>query len=401
EIPMQVHLKSGKTLTRFQSIESWISEAERVFGTKGQRQFWETCYSISQQVWKTSLQQLSFPPENFSDLIQLAKNVQIGQIRSLPFALYSVQWLLEKYGLDQNEEFCEFIDEQLMITAQNHRREVNLLFGGTSLCYTNYGNYYMPGGLINLVNPFIEYITANGGQINLREKVECVVFKEGIYHITTNKSNYRSKTLVSGIPLNNIVKIYPDLPQRSLKKKIFPESSVNSAFQVGIAFRNGKKSDCLHHQIHLDEQLPGLSSHSIFLSLSHPQDNTRSDIENMTVGSISTHVSLPATKDVEKEKIKEKIIELLEKRGFFQKEDLVYSHCSNQNDWEKWTNRQWGFVGGYPQTMKIKPWNMPGARLDGKKAYTCGDSSYPGQGIPGVVLSGIIAFEKMQRDSNI
>jgi phytoene dehydrogenase-like protein len=65
---------------------------------------------------------------------------------------------------------------------------------------------------------------------------------------------------------------------------------------------------------------------------------------------------------------------------------------------QQWTQRQFGFVGGYPQLMRIKPWQMLDARLDGHRAYICGDTTYPGQGIPGVALSGIIAYEKLKRD---
>jgi phytoene dehydrogenase-like protein len=48
--------------------------------------------------------------------------------------------------------------------------------------------------------------------------------------------------------------------------------------------------------------------------------------------------------------------------------------------------------------MRIKPWQMLDARLDHRSAYLCGDSAYPGQGIPGAGLSGIIAWQKMQLD---
>jgi phytoene dehydrogenase-like protein len=66
--------------------------------------------------------------------------------------------------------------------------------------------------------------------------------------------------------------------------------------------------------------------------------------------------------------------------------------------WEKWSGRKWGFVGGYPQYLHIRPWELPEARLDKKGAYMVGDTVYPGQGIPGTVLSGIIAVEKLLAD---
>ena len=79
----------------------------------------------------------------------------------------------------------------------------------------------------------------------------------------------------------------------------------------------------------------------------------------------------------------------------------MYRHSSPHGAWEKWTARAHGFVGGYPQYIDIKPWMMKDVRLDGKRAYICGDSTYPGQGIPGACLSGIIAVEKMRLDHRI
>ncbi|MEM7660053.1 MAG: hypothetical protein AAF399_28340 [Bacteroidota bacterium] len=98
--------------------------------------------------------------------------------------------------------------------------------------------------------------------------------------------------------------------------------------------------------------------------------------------------------------MEEAIFEALEKAGLHKREGLIFHHSSTPKAWKKWTGREWGFVGGYPQYMNIKPWQMIDARLDHKNAYICGDSTYPGQGIPGACLSGIIAYEKMKLDGN-
>jgi phytoene dehydrogenase-like protein len=73
-------------------------------------------------------------------------------------------------------------------------------------------------------------------------------------------------------------------------------------------------------------------------------------------------------------------------------------HSSSKQSWEQWTKRKHGAVGGYPQWMNIKPWQLVPSRLIKNELYLCGDTSYPGQGIPGVCLSGIIAAKKMSMD---
>jgi C-3',4' desaturase CrtD len=406
KLPMQVHLKDGTLIHRYKELAQWINEAERIFGKKNQRQFWQFCYQVSQFVWETSLKQTAFPPTRFADIFSCVKNLTFKQLNYAPYAFFSMQWLLKKYNLLENKPFVDFVNEQLLITAQNHISEVNVLFGATALCYTNYGNYYVNGGLINLVNPFVKYLEAKGNNIFLRHKVEKVDFDGKMYHLKVKQKGredqiFSAPILVSGIPINNTLALFEhqDRSPNFDKNKVMESKQLNSAFQMGIGFKKTRAFDCIHHQIHLDEPLPEVSSASIFLSLSHPDDLTRADAPEMMVGSVSTHIKNPeANMTFDKQKVEQAILNILEKRGFLKKEDIAYLHSSTPTAWEKWTNRKFGFVGGYPQYLKTKPWEMIDSRLDGKGAYLCGDTTYPGQGIPGVVLSGIIAYEKLRRD---
>lgn len=398
ELPMQVSLANGKIINRYEDIGQWIHEAENAFGAEGQRGFWETCFAVSKFVWKTSLKQRLFPPTNFKDLIGAASNLTLQQLRHIPNAFKSMTAVLKDHGLLQNKEFVAFVNEQLLITAQNHIDEVNFLFGATALCYTNFPNYYIDGGLLQLVQPFVDFIEGNGGEVLLRESVERVERNEDAYKVHTNKSSYDTEFVVSGIPINNTLEIFPALENSKLKSKLLRSDQLNSAFQMGIGFKPHRKFKAIHHQIHLTEPLPETASASIFISLSHSEDRKRSDTEGLMVMSVSTHSPDPGSRIVNKEVVEDAIIVTLEQNNFLKRERIIYKHASTPKSWAKWTGRKWGFVGGYPQYMNIKPWQMLGARLDGHKAYLVGDTAYPGQGIPGVTLSGIIAVEKMLKD---
>lgn len=405
-VPMQVHLRNGKILTRHENLQAWIAEAERVFGTKNQRQFWEFCYRVSQFVWRTSSKQTAFPPTCLQDLWHCAKNATFEQFYFARYAFFTMDWLLRKFDLHTNSDFVDFVNQQLLITAQNYAPEVNVLFGATSLCYTNYGNYYVEGGLVNLVNPFLAYLQAQGAEVHLRETVTKIHYRAGKYQVHTDKGFYEAKYLISGIPINNLWDIYAGKYQTKWQKKLLQSEHLNSAFQMGIGFadvQEGRQGSdiCLHHQIHLTKPLPALHAGSIFLSLSHPNDKTRSDKEGYTVASISTHLPNPANSLIDKKIVEDAILDVLEENNFLKREDIAYYHSSAQKSWTKWTGRKYGFVGGYPQYKRIKPWQMPATRIDGKGAYLCGDTAYPGQGIPGVVLSGIIASSQLMRDKGL
>jgi C-3',4' desaturase CrtD len=398
ELPMQVQLSDGTNINRYQSLEKWIAEAEICFGIKNQKEFWQKCYAISQFVWSVSLKQTHFPISNWKDLYYCIKNIDFQQVKNLKYAFKTVEDLLKEFDLLSNQKFIDFINAQLLITAQNHINQVNVLFGATALCYTNYGNYYINGGLINLVNPFVEYIKNNGGEVRLREAIESVSYRNNKYEIKTSKSVYYSEYFVSGLPINNTIKIYPKIAEK-YKNKLMGSEQLNSAFQMGIGFRRNKKYPTIHFQIHLKKPLSYIGSSSIFVSLSHEQDLSRSDDEQNMVASVSTHWKDPQKNiNFDKQIIENEVIEALENANILQKIDIIYSHSSTPQNWEKWTKRAFGFVGGYPQYKKIKPWQLLDARLDGNKAYIVGDSVYPGQGIPGVVLGGIIAVEKINSD---
>jgi phytoene dehydrogenase-like protein len=400
--PMKVYLKNGKILTRYQNLNLWIEEAERVFGKKNQKEFWNFCFEVSNFVWQTSLQQLYFPPKKINDFVQCVKNTSLKQIKFAQYAFYDTNWLLKKFGLLENKDFVDFVNEQLMITAQNTANEVNVLFGATALCYTNYNNYYVNGGLINLVNPLIQYIENQGNKVNLREEVLHIEYNKNTqkYQITTNKGKYESTFVISGIPLNNTLQIFPKI-QKKYEKKLLHSPQLSSAFQMGIGFycENKNKFDTLHHQIHVSDTIFPLEANSIFVSLSHPQDESRADNPNQMVASVSTHWHNPAHTHIEDKSILENLVlNILIEKGFFERKDIIYYHSSGQKSWEKWTKRAFGFVGGYPQFKHIKPWQMIESRLDNHKAYICGDTTYPGQGIPGATLSGLIAFKKLKAD---
>jgi phytoene dehydrogenase-like protein len=397
DLPMEVRLSDGTKLMRHPQLNDWIAEAERVFGLAGQRSFWEECYRISQLVWSVSSRQTHFPPDRFSDLFEMIKSTRIDDLALIPYFFSTVKSLLIKHGLENNERFIKFVDEQLMITAQNKHKEVNTLFGATALCYTLQGNYYVPGGMISMVKAFTDFIVNNGSVVSLKTDVKSLARDGDKWRITTSRGEVVSKTVLSGIPVNNLMTI---LDKTSIDKShvnVLPVQKLNGAIQVGIVFRSLRRFTTLHYQLHHTESFPVEGSGSLFLSISHPDDRMRS-IENEYVASVSTHCFLSSNKSIDKEKIREMVLNRLVQEGFFELVDVLYSHISDSKDWEDWTKRFAGFVGGYPQFKNIPPWRMNSGRIS-EGFYLCGDSAYPGQGIPGAALSGLIAFEKLHSDS--
>jgi len=396
---MQVHLPSGQTLTRYEHLQDWIKEAERVFGQYNQRPFWEHCYRLSRQVWRTSLAQRSFPVSNVKDLLLSGVRARPGQLQLIPAAFQTMEDVLRRYGLLENKLFVDFVNEQLLITAQNYLHEVNELFGATALCYTLYSNYYVDGGLINLVKPVVEYIKEQGSVVLYGQQVQAIARSKEGYITGTNKGSFASRFLISGIPLNNTLQLLQDRQlQQKLEQYIMPSHMLNGAFTMGLVVAAQPEPTVLHHQVHLPQGLPVVGCKSIFVSFSHPQDKLRAPAGEQVV-SISTHVPHPEQLQIEDKKVLEAaVLEALAEKGLLSKNNIRYSLSATPGAWLFWTKRAYGAVGGYPQYRHLKPWQMKDARLDHKGAYLCGDTVYPGQGIVGVCLSGIIAAQKLIED---
>lgn len=104
----------------------------------------------------------------------------------LPYAIQSVEDVMKKFGVD-TPKFRRFVDEQLMITAQSKAEGTPFLFGAAGLTYTNYSNFYVPGGLLEMINSIRSFIQEKGGALHTREAVTHLSKKEEEFIIQTKK----------------------------------------------------------------------------------------------------------------------------------------------------------------------------------------------------------------------
>lgn len=398
---MTVHL-NGKQIIRWQNREEWIEEASKFFGEpQEQKSFWELCFAISDVVWRVSGKNNYFPPLNLSDFGQLLKN-DVRDVWVLPYALKSVKKTAVDIGIS-NPEFYQFLDEQLIISAQSLSNETPMLFGAPAVTYTNYTNYYIPGGLIEMVNALTSNLEDNGGKLQVKEKVTSIERINDQIEVNTSKEkSYRSHCLISNIPVWNMA----DITQRNMKNYFQKESAKYDeawgAFTMGIVTDDPFPEEMtLHHQIHIDEgeKTYGLNSNSIFVSFSEKGDTNRTKEESERVLNISTHAdpkfwfALNGSYDNQKDIVQEQIIQLLnDKLPFFNIAKVKLAFSSTPVTWSNWVYRKKGRVGGIPQSMSrsLLDWTPTQTPFPG--IFMCGDTVFPGQGIPGVTLSGINVY---------
>ncbi|MFU8813468.1 MAG: phytoene desaturase family protein [Balneolaceae bacterium] len=403
---MAVHI-NGETITRYKEVGRWIEEASRVFGEPGpQERFWQLSKRVADVVWKVSGRNPFFPPRTAADWLRLLRN-DPRDVWVLPYALRSTRDVAVAKGIT-NPAFFRFLDEQLMISSQAPSSETPFLFGAPAITYTNYSNFTVPGGLIEMVNELVRFIESKGGAVHTKERVEAVKRMADGYRVTTSKGKeYESDIVVSNIPVWNL----PEITDGEMKAWFETEAARYSrawgAITLGVVtddlYPDGMP---LHHQLHLtDHEKAGLmNSDSIFVSFSARGDTQRAPAGRRVLN-ISTHAepepwfALNGRYDEEKEAVQAAILGLLrDKLPGFREADVQLAFSATPVTWSNWVNRKKGRVGGIPQSMNrsLLDWTPASPPFVG--FYLTGDTVYPGQGIPGVTLSGINVYYRIRKD---
>jgi C-3',4' desaturase CrtD len=402
---MTVHIK-GEECIRYKEREEWINEAGRVFGNpEGQKKFWELCFRVSDVVWKVSEKNVHFPPESLNHWTRLAFGNNPLDAYVLLYANRSVYSVIRSFNID-TPEFTKFIDEQLMITAQAESSDVPFLFGAAGITYTNYSNYYVEGGLIEMIRTLEKYISDNGSQLLCKRKVIRIDKEEGGYVVETESGDrFKAPLLYSNIPIWNMSQITEGDMNEYFTREAGKYQKAWGAFTMGIVTSDqydGKMT--LHHQIHLKEPMKYTGASSVFVSMSKKGDTKRAS-ENTRTLNISCHT--PTLKwfdygeedyDGIKSEVEHSIVEILkEYLPGFSDSELLLKFSSTPVTWQNWVYRYQGRVGGIPQSMErsLLDWSKATTPFEG--LYLCGDTVYPGQGIPGVTLSGINVYYKSEK----
>ena len=320
--PSMVIHQGKRTITRWQNRESWIEEVTSQFGeAEEQRRFWELAFKISDIVWKVSGTNNFFPPVDGSDWFKLLKN-DPRDVWILPYLFTSVRSIAKNTGIT-NPSFFQFLDEQLIISSQSNSDETPFLFGAPAITYTNYTNYYVPGGLLEMVKTLQNVIITNAGRLHTKEKVVHINNERGQYLVSTSKKKtYTAPIVISNLPIWNMVDITSGEMEAYFKNEAEKYKEAWGAFTMGVATTdNYPESMPLHHQIHLsaDDKIEGLNSDSLFISFSQKGDEKRAP-RGHRVLNISTHTksdywfSLNGKYDTRKSEVQDQILDILKRK---------------------------------------------------------------------------------------
>ncbi len=406
EIPMSVWL-DGIQIRKYEDLNQWIEEAEYHFGKENQRPFWELCYQTAMDAWEISYSMPYFPPSSFGDWIRLLNPVNLRFAKSFPWVFKSTKDVLASFGLDKNEKFIRFINQQMLIASQAYSDDTQFLIGAPVLTYTNSPNYYLKGGLVQLPDQLISMLRESGNSIYYRKEVVHIHQQENGFEVAcSDGTKYSASKVISNSTIWNMTEMISGNKTKYFQKLADRFKFSWGAFIMNLGIKNRfPEFDILHHQIIFDEPLPFLNSVSVFVSASHESDEDRAPVGYRAIN-ISTHDPEPeiwfslSSEEYERRKsiIENAILDRIKKILPLTDDDISIKFSGTAKSFNEWIGRKHGRVGGIPSDGLKTIFRMASPRTPMKNLYMVGDTVFPGQGISAVTQSGINTFFRVISD---
>ncbi|NOH14588.1 MAG: FAD-dependent oxidoreductase [Chloroflexi bacterium] len=413
ERAMQVHLPDGVQVTRWTDVERWQEERQAAFG-HAVEDFWLWQESTADLLWDFALRSPNWPPQNWKDLAGLSR-VSLG-------------WLLNSHGargssfvpgmlkdaitplssrLPHNPHLRQFVDGQLLIAAQATSESANALYSSAALDLSRQGVGHIEGGMGALADKLVEAVRRYGGEVRFRQEVDAVKrMANGLYEVATRQGkNYRADQVIFNLPPANIVELLGEGTPKGFQKKQTIPADGWGAFMVYAGVDEDFLPDdtALHHQVLVEE--PFAEGNSVFLSLGPSWDQKRAPSGKRAL-TISTHTNLDEwwhlfeydrrAYEQLKSEYTQRLLSAAEAAlpGIGKAAELVLP--GTPVTFQRFTRRQRGWVGGFPQTHLLRAW---GPRIS-KDLWMVGDSIFPGQSFPAVALGGVRVANSLLAELN-
>jgi phytoene dehydrogenase-like protein len=366
---MVIHLSTGEVITYHQDFEAWMGELETHFPDLPHRKFWTKVFEIDRLGWELLGEMGKFPSFDPTDFFFIFKHPRFFKI--LPNFLISTEMALKFYGLDR-PRYLELVNGILLISAQETAEHIPFLVGALSLAYPR-ETYIPEGGMKGLMDFFEAEFLHRG--IDLRKKTKVVSGTQSEVLLESGE-RISADQIIYNTPIWNTKKIRGLAPEEKL-----PGSW--GAFTVYLGIK--KNLEHPYQQVHLNHPL----------------------VKNYFVSyregavTISTHVRALdwfGLTGVEYDRLKETHEKII-LDDFFKRfgiEDAKFITAGTPSTFEFYTGRESGFVGGLPFLYGKNPWRLPNFETDEANVFQVGDTTFPGQGLVGVVSSAL-ALDKFLR----
>ena len=394
EVAMRVHLPDGRSVTRWADPAAWQAERLAAFGPAAEP-FWRWQEGVADRMWAVALAGAPWPPQSLADLARLV-STGVGLAATAParlpgLALDAVQPLAAHLA---PVRLRQYIDGQLLISAQATSERANALYGAAALDMPRRGVAHVRGGMGRLAEALAGAVRRHGGRVHYRQRVTRLARqRNSSYRVETARAaTFEADRVVFNLPPHDAATLLGEDAPPKLRRARLPADGWG-AFMVYVGLDGAVAPSRLplHHQVLVREPLG--EGNSIFLSLSLADDAARSPAGQRAL-TISTHTDLRAwwrlfetdrdAYEARKTATVERVLDAAEVAlpGLRGAAKLILP--GTPVSFQRFTHRSRGWVGGFPQTNLFRAW---GPRL-GPDLWLVGDSIFPGQSVLATSLGG-------------
>ncbi len=396
---MVVHLPDGSAVARFSDQRRHV-ERQRVFGEKS-TQFWDWQEQTAEAIWELALQMPEWPPQTPRQALSLMRK--------------GISWLWRDPGRRLNPTLFgdafrpaashlknmpaalrEFIDAQLLISAQTDSQAANALYAASALDLPRRGVVHVRGGIGALAGELVKSIRTHGGQVFFRkEVVRICAERQQVMSVETRRGErFLAEIVVANLTPWDLKRILIT-PESQLFKRLPPQPQTGwGAFMLYLGVDSSviPPDLALHHQV---IQSPPLGEgRSVFLSISPAWDAQRAPQGKRAI-TLSTHTRFDPWWDMAqndrsayertRQVYTDRLISLASRAvpGLRDASELILP--GTPVTFERFTRRARGWVGGFPQVnlfQGLGPRIAPGV-------WMVGDSIFPGQSVAAVSLGAL------------
>lgn len=393
---MRVHLPGGL------AIDRWGDERRhparlKAFG-KDTIDFWRWQERTADALWDLALRLPPWPPQTLRQTIQL---IEVGSAwlkegspnRLHPTLFLDAQRTVSAHLQNAPDSLRLFVDAQLLISAQATSLRANALYGAAALDLPRRGVVQLDGGMGAIARKLVESIQKHNGEVLLRQRAAKIGFQHGrpAAVVTRRGEVFPADTVIANMPPENLDNLLPESARNWSGLAASPDAWGAYVIYLGVDASVIPPELPLHNQFVAARPLG--EGNSIFLSTSPSWDESRAPKGKRAI-TISTHTRLqpwwdllaePQAYEARKRAYTNRILTLAENAlpGLREAAELILP--GTPITFQRFTERQRGWVGGYPQTSL---WRHRGPRLD-SNLWMVGDSIFPGQSTAAVALGGL------------
>lgn len=396
---MVVHLPDGASIRRWTDDRRW-EERRQAFGF-GAIAFWKWQEHAADALWDLALVTPPWPPQTLAEATQLIQKGAAWLSRDLRgrldprFIGDAVRRAAVRLN-DAPDRLRLFVDAQLLISAQTTSSAANALYAASALDLPRRGTVHLAGGMGAISQTLTEAVRRNGGRVRYRQEVRRIVTEQGrpVAVETKRGDSFPAETVIANLTPWNIARLLGDEAPLSLQKLPTRPRDGWGAFMLYIGLDESvvPSGFPLHHQVVVRKPLG--EGNTVFLSLSPAWDLDRAP-DGRRAMTLSSHTNLDtwwdlfendrASYEARKAVYTERLLSAaaIALPGLREAVDLILP--GTPVTFQRFTRREWGWVGGFPQTHLLRGWGprlIPGL-------WMVGDTIFPGQSTAAVALGGI------------